>query len=167
MKAESSADRWGPVKQEIKLEPEDDEDEFYDAEEFPGSSWLTSDCPTLPEALKPYIHEVSTYMEDLVILEEDHSRPEAQRWAVYEVTPSFSHVFDGENYYNLDDQHNTQNANAFCKLNRSWYIDADPDEIKDDLDFRQIPPEVQALITQEVTEAAKVHHGQQNAKGQG
>ena len=67
----------------------------------------------LPEALKPYTKEMSTYMEDLVILEEDHTRPEAQRWAVYEVAPSFSQVSDGENYYNLDDQYNTQSANAF------------------------------------------------------
>ena len=80
------------------------------------------------------------------------------------MTPSSSQVFDGENYYNLDDQHNTQSANAFCKLNRSWYIDADPDEIKDDMGFRQIPPEVQALITQEVTEAAKAHPANKKPK---
>ena len=103
-KAGSSSDRWVSVKQEVKTEPESDEDEFHDAEEILGSSWLTSDCPTLPEALKPYIHAMSTYMEDLVILEEDDSRPEAQRWAVYEVTQSFGQVFDGENYHNLDDQ---------------------------------------------------------------
>ena len=70
---------WGGVKKEVKKEPESDEDEFYDAEEYFGSSWLTTDCPELPEALKPYIREMSTHMEDLVILEEDHSRPEAQR----------------------------------------------------------------------------------------
>ena len=80
------------------------------------------------------------------------------------MTPSFSQVYDGENYYNLDDQHNTQSANAFCKLNRSWYVDADPAEIKDDMDFRQIPPEVQALITQEVTEAAKAHPANKKPK---
>ena len=67
------------MKQEVKKEPESDEDEFYDAEEFFGSSWLTNDCPTLPEELKPYIREMSTYMEVLVILKEGHTRPEAQR----------------------------------------------------------------------------------------
>ena len=57
-----------------------------------------------------------------------------------------------------------QTANAFCRLNRSWYIDAYPDEIKDDMDFRQIPPEVRALITQEATEAAKVHQANKTPK---
>ena len=32
------------------------------------------------------------------------------------------------------------------------------------MDFRQIPPEVQALITQEVTEAAKVHQANKTPK---
>ena len=98
---------------------------------------------------------MTNYMEDLVILDEDDSRPETQRWAVCEVTNSFEQVFDGNNYHNIDEEVNTQNANNFCRLNRSWYIDAHPDEIKEDLDFRQVPEEVQALITQEIAEAAK------------
>ena len=32
------------------------------------------------------------------------------------------------------------------------------------MDFRQIPPEVQALITQEVTEAAKAHPANKKPK---
>ena len=83
---------------------------------------------------------------------------------MYEVTQSFEQVFDGENYYNLDDQCNTQNANAVCRLNRSWYIDAHPDEIKEDLDARNIPLEVQSLIVEEVTEAAKVHQANKTPK---
>ena len=78
----SSRDRWGEVKKEVKKEIESDEDEFYDAEEYFGSSWLTNDCPTLPGALEPYIREVSTNMEDFVILEEDHTRPEAHRFGL-------------------------------------------------------------------------------------
>ena len=73
---------------------------------------------------------------------------------MYEVTQSFEQVFDVVDYHNLDEQYNTQTANAFCRLNRSWYI----------MDFRQTPPEVQALITQEVTEAAKVHQANKTPK---
>ena len=71
-KAGSSSDRWVETKQEVKQEQdsEEDEDEFQDAEDGSGSSWLTNDCPKLPEALNSLvIQAMSTYMEDLVILE--------------------------------------------------------------------------------------------------
>ena len=54
-KAGSSSDRWVEPKQEVKQEvkqeqdSENDEDEFEDAEDGSGSSWLTNDCPKLPE----------------------------------------------------------------------------------------------------------------------
>ena len=96
-KAGSSSDRWTEVKVEPKTE-DDDEDDFYDADDGSGTSWLTADCPSLPKALIPLIPAMTNYMEDLVILEEDDSRPETQRWAVYEVTNSFEQVFDGNNY---------------------------------------------------------------------